>query len=395
MATFNTAPNRGEDQWFSTEGNHVGTWGDEGFVPSKYDFSGFKPSDRDVSTTSFGQIGIDDATALKKPNGETVFWNPRTDTVLGYIPPDSAYTNKAQNTWNSYATPNVGDTYNFQGTTIPVDTYPKQYNPNTNSLVTDAGGNPAVARMASKDSGSLGGFSDFMADYGYLAPIALAGGAAAAEFLPALGAEAAGGAEAIAPDVFAGYSATGSAAGTAGETVGAYGAGTAAGGAGGVTDIGLGTNAALQGPTYGELGVTGVPETTPSAFTDANLGYTGAAQDLGLEGSSTGLTDLSGTQGSATLDAMGLNSGTSTADALKTANDVRKGVSTAQNLAKALSPSSQLTNAAQNLATGQTGVGSAIPALLRGNQNPFLQTAQQPIRSTPDLASLAQLLKQG
>jgi hypothetical protein len=39
----------------------------------------------------------------------------------------------------------------------------------------------------------------------------------------------------------------------------------------------------------------------------------------------------------------------------------------------------------------------AIPALIRGNQNPFLQTAQQPIRSPQpmDLSSLANALRQG
>jgi hypothetical protein len=78
-------------------------------------------------------------------------------------------------------------------------------------------------------------------------------------------------------------------------------------------------------------------------------------------------------------------------------------INNARKLAQALTSKSgsqligsQLNGAAQNLATGQTGVGSAIPALIRGNQNPFLQTAQQPIRNTSlDLAQLANLLKQG
>ena len=93
--------------------------------------------------------------------------------------------------------------------------------------------------------------------------------------------------------------------------------------------------------------------------------------------------------------------GLTAADALKYANQIKQGVSTASSLAKLLKPTSSLgagsalSGAAQNLATGQTGVGSAIPALIRGNQNPFLQTAQQPIRSQSDLTSLANLLKQG
>ena len=115
------------------------------------------------------------------------------------------------------------------------------------------------------------------------------------------------------------------------------------------------------------------------------------------------------------MNQAGLNSGTfsgqqfqmptnlTAADALKTANQVRQVAGTANSLSKLLTQGggagaagSALTGAAQNLATGQTGVGSAIPALVRGNQNPFLQSAQQPIRSSsPDLAQLANLLKQG
>jgi hypothetical protein len=44
-------------------------------------------------------------------------------------------------------------------------------------------------------------------------------------------------------------------------------------------------------------------------FTDKSLGYTGAAEELGLTGSSSGMTDLSGAQGSAMLNSMGLNAG--------------------------------------------------------------------------------------
>jgi hypothetical protein len=44
-------------------------------------------------------------------------------------------------------------------------------------------------------------------------------------------------------------------------------------------------------------------------FTDKNLGYTGAAEELGLTGSSSGITNLSGAQGSAMLNSMGLNAG--------------------------------------------------------------------------------------
>lgn len=148
---------------------------------------------------------------------------------------------------------------------------------------------------------------------------------------------------------------------------------------GGATNIGLGTDAALQGPTYGELGVTGVPE--------GGMGPTYAEM---------GNTGLNTEQAISAADTAARNS--QIAEALKTANQVRQGVGTANNLAKMLTSGagSQLSGAAQNLATGQTGVGSAIPALIRGNQNPFLQTAQQPIQNKKtDLASLIELLKQG
>lgn len=49
----------------------------------------------------------------------------------------------------------------------------------------------------------------------------------------------------------------------------------------------------------------------PNPFTDTSLGYTGAAEELGLTGSSSGMADLSGSQGSAMLNSMGLNAGNS------------------------------------------------------------------------------------
>ena len=202
--------------------------------------------------------------------------------------------------------------------------------------------------------------------------------AAASQAAGAVGGSAGGAAGGIG-DVFAGWSPTGSLAGTASGTVGSYGAGAA--GAAGAADIGLGTNAPLQGPTYGELGITGVPEGGMGP-TYGEMGYTGLNQQAAINAANAGA-----------------QTSTSMADALKTANQVRQVAGTANTLSKLLTQGggagSALAGAAQNLATGQTGVGSAIPALVRGNQNPFLQSAQQPIRSSSDLTSLANLLKQG
>ena len=69
----------------------------------------------------------------------------------------------------------------------------------------------------------------------------------------------------------------------------------------------------LFGPTYNELGYT--PEVgptyqelgyNPGGFSDAGA-YPGFMEDIGLGGSSSGLTDLSGTQGSSLLQSLGLN----------------------------------------------------------------------------------------
>jgi hypothetical protein len=109
------------------------------------------------------------------------------------------------------------------------------------------------------------------------------------------------------------------------------------------TDIGMGTNAPLQGPTYQELGVTGVPE--------GGMGPTYAEM---------GNTGLNTEQAISAADAVAKQS--QLAEALKTANQVRQVASTANNLAKLLSPAaktvaktgtnanSQFINAAQNLA---------------------------------------------
>jgi hypothetical protein len=114
-------------------------------------------------------------------------------------------------------------------------------------------------------------------------------------------------------------------------------------GAAGGADIGLGTNAPLQGPTYQELGVTGVPE--------GGMGPTYAEM---------GNTGLNTEQAISAADAAAQQS--QLAEALKTANQVRQVASTANNLAKLLSPAaktvaktgtnanSQFINAAQNLA---------------------------------------------
>ena len=236
--------------------------------------------------------------------------------------------------------------------------------------------------------------TDWMTTNGWMIPLAMitagvASGALGAGALAADGSIAAGSAELAGPSLAGSQAfdaAIASGASTAEASAAAdaaaqaaigtgQGIGTATGASSGVADIGLGTNAALQGPTYGELGVTGVPEGGMGP-TYAEMGNTGLNTEQAINAADTA-SQLQQAK-----------------DALSTANDVKNAAKLAQALTS--KTGSQLTNAAQNLATGQTGVASAIPALLRGNQNPFLQTAQQPIQNKKtDLASLIELLKQG
>ena len=168
-----------------------------------------------------------------------------------------------------------------------------------------------------------------------------------------------------------------------GAGAGATGAGAAAGGGGGGgggADIGLGTNAPLQGPTYGELGVTGVPE-GGAGPTYAEMGNTG----------------LNTQEAIAAADAASQKA--ALVDALKTANQVRQVGSTANSLSKLLSQGagSGLSSSLGQLAKGANPQGQALTSLVRGNTNPFAYTAQQPIQNAKpmDLSSLASLLKQG
>ena len=69
------------------------------------------------------------------------------------------------------------------------------------------------------------------------------------------------------------------------------------------------------------------------------------------------------------------------------------------NLSKLLSQgaASGLSNSLGKLAAGANASPQNLPSLVRGNQNPFAYTAQQPIQDAKplDLASLSKLLKQG
>jgi hypothetical protein len=86
-----------------------------------------------------------------------------------------------------------------------------------------------------------------------------------------------------------------------------------------------------------------------------------------------------------------------TSDTLNTLNNVKKGTDAANQLSKLLSQGagSGLSNSLGKLAAGASP--ESLPNLIRGNQNPFTYTAQQPIQNAQpmDLSSLSKLLKQG
>jgi hypothetical protein len=168
----------------------------------------------------------------------------------------------------------------------------------------------------------------------------------------------------------------------------AAGAGTAIGTgalAGEAAALGEAGAAGAMGPTYAELGYR------PHLLTDASLGYTGAASELGLEGSVSGLTDLSGAQGSALLESMGLNtSGMSAADVLKTANQIRQASGTARTLANLLTAGGTASRtggtggmSGSQLASALSPAQQQFGGLYRMNQNPFAQTQQPTSVQTP------------
>jgi hypothetical protein len=124
-----------------------------------------------------------------------------------------------------------------------------------------------------------------------------------------------------------------------------------------------------MGPTYNELGVTGVPEGGMGP-TYNEMGYTGLNQQ-------------------AAINAANAAAGTSSADVLTNANR-------AKNIANLLKQGagSGLSSSLGQLAQGANPQGQALVNVVRGNQNPFSYSPQQPIQDTRQ-AQLASLLKQG
>lgn len=166
-------------------------------------------------------------------------------------------------------------------------------------------------------------------------------------------------------------------AGTIGLAVApwAYGAAT---GFGGASSGGGYLTPELMGPTYGELGYTGL-EAGQMGPTYGELGYTG----------------LNGAEAVAAADAAAASQVPSWLSSL--ASPLSKLGTGALSSALRQGATSGLAPALGQLATGQTGMGMEIPGIVRTNQNPFFNTPQAPIQTPQktEMSDLASLLRKG
>ena len=462
MADFNTAPAErtkvsipytadGYDYTysnFSYEPGQVGQWKQVGgddynapswqFQPSKFDFSGatLGAGNRGFANRPSGDYSWQDLRTYTMPDGSQVEYDPWSDNVTQFNLPMSAYENSANIGTDvygrTYAYPNLPSEFaNFQNQGLVNYSYdPYLYDPNTKKVIVNANGTPKVAQLT-KD----GGFDSWITENGWMIPLAMAaagagaaaGGAAAGSTAGGAGIETAGAGGLAGGGGF--VPAAGSGASFAIDPLATYGAV-------GAGEIGGATVAELAGPTYGELGVTGLPEGAAGP-TYGEMGYTGLNQSAAINaadaasaissaaantsipiGDQLGDYPMPGEDGTASqwtpsninpqdvtnlLDYnASLSQGTSLFDALKTANQVKQGVNTANTLAKLLSGTSTATKTASTTG-GTTGTTSnanlsALASLLnpsaqtnsyigqiKANENPFTFTSAGQTSASPGM----------
>lgn len=300
VGSMKTVNNSAMDNPFEpTFGTH------EESAPSQYDFTG---------ATYDPKLGV-----FKMPDGKVVAYSAGQDMVTNYVPiaPNNIWQNKLGQTVGNYR----GNDILFQGHPFGDEQYMSDggflVDPKTGQYLKDASGN----YLNPTDPGSSGGFSNWMADNGWMLPLAMAGGAVAGA---AMGA--------------------GAAAGTAGaEAGGAYGSMGGAAGLGGSMGTGLTTGAGATGLTTGA----------------------GASGGLLGAGSASG---LAATQAAAGLGGSYLTgeAGLSATDALKYANRARSIANLLKN-SNAASGGMSSNNGAN--AYPQTNFGQ-----IKMNQNPFIFT---------------------
>lgn len=300
---------------YSYDPGHVGRMGYVGgdestpgtytWIPSKYDFSGAKYDPQN--------------NAYIMPSGEIISgYDVATDTISNYIPSlTTVDPSTIRYGYRNQAYSGAGNTgnFNFQGTSVANQDPWGEYlvDPKTNTYLKDANGYPIpVYRQPSG-----GGFNDWMTENGWILPAAMIAAGA--------GMAAVGGAEA-----------------------------------------GVGAGAELAGPTYGELGYTGLAEGMAGP-TYAELGYTG----------------LNNAEAIAAADAA--SKGMTLSDALKYANRTRQGLGLANTLSKLIGGEGgksglDLSKLANMLAPSNTYKGLELAQITP--KNPFLFTTPGQTQAT-------------
>jgi hypothetical protein len=242
------------------------------WIPSPYDFSGAK---FDQETRTFTM-----------PSGEKVGYDFSSNSITNYA---TAYNQADPNTivtgygGQRYAPTSGRKTANFSGFNVPIDVIDQgEYlvDPNTSKYLKDASGNPIpVYRHQSY------GFGDWIADNGWVIPLALGAGALT------LGAGAAAGTGAASTGAAgtgaAGFGTFGS-AGAAGTTPGLLsttgGAGFGTFGSAGAAGVVPGVLSTTGGAGFGTLGSAGVAGVAPGVFSttgeDFNMGISLGDADM-------------------------------------------------------------------------------------------------------------------
>ena len=283
--------------------------------------------------------------------------------------------------------------------------------PISSAIGTDGSGGGALGALASIDPGPAIGSAGASIDQavnqipgGWYTLGALAAGGTALAFAPEIAA-AAGVSADTAITSAAGQQAFFDSLAAGGTSADAIGAGVAADaaatGAAGSSAYGLNAGA----PTVGAGSPSGIAATQSAA----GLGGSGTGIIEGLAPTSVGmggttgagsLAGIAGSEAAAGLGGANLGMGL-TADQLASYEAANPSANPA-NLSKLTNllksgAGSGLANSLGQLAQGANPQGMALPNLVRGNQNPFTYTAQQPIQNAQpmDLSALSKLLKQG
>jgi len=171
-----------------------------------------------------------------------------------------------------------------------------------------------------------------------------------------------------------------------------------------LTPPGAGNFGSIVAPLEGSGAIPGAGAITNAGGLTGAMGA-GTMVGDGTLGTTIGQTYMAAGPGQFALNASGsaIPAGASgiagTVPSGMSASDILTNANRAKNLSQLLSQgaASGLSSSLGKLAQGANPQGQELGAIVRGNQNPFTYTQQQPIQNAKplDLASLANLLKQG